>query len=270
MSMKSYLLHFKEYVDEFLNPVYRKNNYHIKTSEGHEFSRIYHWHIRKNAGTGFNLRFMSTACNSNIDVAKNIKDSAHRSGGRAEYGGKVFVSWNKRILESGNYFYGSSHIPHHKLSLPQNTFTLTTLRDPLSRVFSHYKMIHEYRMKNTYHPCMRVEGKWLGDSKTLSEFVRNMPKEHLMAQLYHYSSSYSLEEACERLGTVNFVSRVEDLDVRGFNELNRIIPSLNFKPGKIRSISMPSNCISPGEVDDLRQLLDLEYRFLKFAQPLLA
>lgn len=248
--------------------LFGKNNYHIGTSDGREYSRIYHWHIRKCAGTGFNLRFISTACNSNIDLAEKIRLAVHRSGGRAEYGGKVFASWNKRILESGNYFYGHSHIPYHQLSLPGNTFTLTTLRDPVSRVVSHYKMICKYSSMNIHHPCMRVEGQWLGSSGTLSEFDSNMPKKHLMAQLYHYSSSFSAEEACDCLASVNFVSRVEDLDAKGFSELNRIIPSLNFAPGKVRASSADSRLISSDDIDHLRELLDLEYRFLEAAAQL--
>lgn len=257
-----------ESVDEFIYPSLRRSNYKVLSNTGHEFSRIYHWHIRKCAGTGLNLRFISSACDWNLEEAKNIKSVVHRSGGRAEHNGKVFVSWNKRILESGNYFYGFSHFPCHLLNLPENTFTLTTLRDPVQRVISHYKMISEYKSKKIDHPCMRVEGRWLGDSGSLSEFVSNMPKNHLCAQVYHFSSSFSIDEAYEKISTVNFVSRVEDLDSKGFNELNKTIPALNFAPGKVRVSSHPKKLITSDEIHHLRELLDVEYRFLRLCHSL--
>ena len=43
-----------------------------------------------------------------------------------------------------------------------------------------------------------------------------MSKEHLFAQLFHYSSSYSVDEAIERIKPINFAENVENLNSVGY------------------------------------------------------
>jgi len=240
----------------------RLNNYKIISKDGSQYSRIYHSHIRKCAGTAFNHKFIGNSCNQEIKIIKKIYGDAAKNGGSSFHNGKAFVGWNKKLIESGNYFYAWSHIPMHNLKLPKNTFILTTFRDPVERVISHYKMIYEYYISNIDHPCMKTEGKWLGQDKTIIEFAKNMPKEHLFAQLFHYSSSYSVDEAIERIKTINFVANVENLNSVGYQTLMSILPSINLPSGKIREGSRKIY-VKSIERDSLRELLIGEYSFLE-------
>ena len=245
-----------------INPEYEKSNYKITSKDGSEYSRIYHSHIRKCAGTAFNYKFIGNSCNHDIKVIKKIYEDAARNGGRSSHNGKVFVGWEKRLIESGKYFYAWSHIPMHRLKIPQNTFIFTTFRDPIERVISHYRMIYEYYISNIDHPCMETEGKWLGKDKSVQEFAKNMPKEHLFAQLFHYSGSFSVDEAIDRIRKINFVANVEKLNSVGYQSLTSILPSISLPTGKIRESLKPFD-IKSTERDDLRELLIREYSFLE-------
>ena len=67
---------------------------------------------------------------------------------------------------------------------------------------------------------MIEEGKWLGINKTFNEFFQNMPKNHLMAELLHYSNSYSIDEAIENINSVDFISVSEKLNDSGYKNLS--------------------------------------------------
>ena len=71
------------------------------------------------------------------------------TGHRIISGGKVFIGWDQNNIENGKYFYAFSHIPHHKLKLPDNTFTITCVREPVDRLLSHYKMLLHFKKNNT-------------------------------------------------------------------------------------------------------------------------
>ena len=116
---------------------------------------------------------------------------------------------------------------------------------------------------------MKTEGKWLGDSKTITEFIDNMPKRHLMAQLYHYSESFSVEEALDALSTVNFISNVEDLNTTGYAALENIMPFIKLPPGKVRQNSTASMHISEDEKNYLKCKLITEYKFYHLSQGLI-
>ena len=79
-------------------------SYHIGTG----FKRIYFYHIRKAAGTSLNHIFLSLSGKNAQDVYKNLADVSRNH--RVIINGKIFVGWNKRLIESGNYFY--AFFPH--------------------------------------------------------------------------------------------------------------------------------------------------------------
>ena len=148
-------------------------------SIGDEYKRIYLFHIRKTGGTSLNQIFLGLGGEDGKDVYTKLAKTPNH---RVKSDDQLFVGWNKKLIESGNYFYAFSHIPKHKLILPNNTFTITFLRDPVKRVISHYKMLYYYQVNSINHPCMKTEGAWLGEC--FQDFLERIPYEHLLNQLY--------------------------------------------------------------------------------------
>jgi hypothetical protein len=75
---------------------------------------------------------------SGCNPASLYNQLATARGYRLLNGGMIYVGWDVDRINKGNYFYGFSHIPLHKLDLPEGTFTITCFRDPVKRVVSHY------------------------------------------------------------------------------------------------------------------------------------
>ncbi|MBL4663623.1 MAG: sulfotransferase family 2 domain-containing protein [Flavobacteriaceae bacterium] len=175
---------------------------------------IYHIHIRKTAGTTINFAFLSNAGVSNTE--QFYESIAHKPNHRQIKSSKIFVGWNVKLIEQGEYSFAFSHTPRHQLNLKPEVFTFTCLRDPVKRVVSHYNMLKYYQLNNIDHPIMKVEGKWLG--KSFDDFMVRMPKEHLLNQLYMFSSSCDLNEATDSLLSLNKIIYTENLKV-GLDEL---------------------------------------------------
>lgn len=216
------------------------------------YERIYFYHIRKTAGTSLNYAFLDHG----VDAPDQIYERLNAKG-RAQSGDKVFVR-RKYYIEKGLYYYGFSHIPYHELRLPSNTFTITTFRDPVRRVVSHYKMLRWYDREGIDHPCMEVEGEWLGDS--FRDFIEAMPKKHLFRQLYMFSPKYEVKEALENIKQLKFLMFVESMDA-DLDELQRQIEAeLTLRKKKV-SVAAPH--IEDNILADLRELLEPEYRLLE-------
>ena len=101
----------------------------------HGYKRIYFVHIRKTGGTSFNHMFLSL---SGEDSKSLYSQLCRTRENRILSNGLIYVGWNTRHINKGNYFYGFSHTPLHKLDLPNETFTVSCFRDPVRRVVSHY------------------------------------------------------------------------------------------------------------------------------------
>jgi len=111
-----------------------------------QYDRIYNFHIRKTGGKSVLFMFMANECQ---DYYKKYEELYTNIDHRIIINNKVFALWHPIILQQGNYYYGASHIPYHSLKLPDRTFTITCLSDPVDRIISHYKML--LRKKNIQH-----------------------------------------------------------------------------------------------------------------------
>ena len=100
--------------------------------------RIYFYHIRKASGTSVCRSFLSLGGEEPTAVEYRMAESFFP---RATSNGLVFATGNTKVLEDGNYFFASSHLPAHKISLPERTFTFTVFRDPVIRVISYYRYL---------------------------------------------------------------------------------------------------------------------------------
>lgn len=165
--------------------------------------------------------------------------------------GKVFVGWNKRLIEDGHYFYAFSHMPQHALRLPPNTFTITGFRDPVARVLSHYRMILEMKTNNIPHPSLKQEGHWVGGSFT--DFLRKMPREHLLNELYMFSKNFNVGEAFENIIKCSFVYFV-DTFAEDMRELSQQL-NIDLEPIHARKGVLPFQ-IRPSELLDAQKILE--------------
>ncbi|MFH1457243.1 MAG: sulfotransferase family 2 domain-containing protein [Patescibacteria group bacterium] len=188
-------------------------NYNIEGG----YKRIYHFHIRKTGGTSINNAFLSLGGKKGNEVYKKLYE---KNNSRLLSGNYVFVGWHKRLIRRGNYFYAFSHQPCHKISLPEKTFTFTCLRDPLNRIISHYKMLLEYKVNNINHPCMKKEGKWLGDN--FGNFLDNIPKNVLLNQVHMFSKKLDVDEAFNNIKNCSFFFFTENFE-QGMNELSKTL-----------------------------------------------
>jgi hypothetical protein len=173
--------------------------------------------------------------------------------------GRGFVGWNKKLIEKGNYFYGFSHEPFHQLRLPPRTFTLTCFRDPFERIFSHYRMLREYRREEVNHPCMETEGAWLQDPGGFDEFLNRIPPEHLMRQLYMFSKTFDIQEALENVNKINLIlwTNFTQTEVDRFNLIFRT----NLKVSHRRMTSYQER-LGEKSKNTAMGLLQKEYTFL--------
>jgi hypothetical protein len=100
-------------------------------------NRIYHYHVRKTAGTSLDSSFWGLGgavveAASRREVTEAIEpNEPHRR----------FVRHDPALIAQGDYFYASSHLPMHQVIVPPDTFTVTILRDPAARVISYYRYL---------------------------------------------------------------------------------------------------------------------------------
>jgi hypothetical protein len=179
------------------------------------YKRIYLVHIRKTGGTSLNHMFLSYW---NNDPEKLYQQLANNPTHRIISNGIIYTGWNRTIINKGNYYYGFSHIPVHKLDLPPSTFTITCFRDPVKRVISHYNMLMYYKNNNIYHPMMKTEKHWLGNN--FNDFINRIPKKHLLNQLYMFSSNFDIEEAIDNINGLSHYFFTEFFS-EGIEELNK-------------------------------------------------
>ncbi len=167
---------------------------------------IYHVHIRKTGGTSINIAFLSNQTKQ--DGAALFRDLAKKRNNRILRDKKVFVGWNLPLINQGDFSFAFSHAPLHQLTLPAWAIIFTCLRDPVKRVISHYNMLKGYQINKIDHPCMKNEGPWLGSS--FSNFLDNIPRKHLLNQLYMFSKTFEINEALDNLLSLDKIIYNED------------------------------------------------------------
>ena len=217
---------------------------------------IYHVHIRKTAGTTINFAFLSNANQDNVETFYG--ELSKKRNQRMVSNSKVFVGWNDTLLNEGNYSYGFSHTPLHALNLPTNIFKFTCLRDPVKRVISHYNMLMHFQKNKINHPCMKTEGKWLGNS--ILDFVSLSPKYAMLNQLYMFSKRFDINEASDELSKLDCIMFTEKLS-EGLKRLEKstgwLLPISNQKKYNHKEL------ISQDQMQKIKELLKPEYTLLE-------
>ena len=218
------------------------------------WKRIYHYHVRKTGGTSINHMFLLLADEHRSDLYEDLGNNLIHRVIAEPY---VFVGWNAGLIEKGAYSFAFSHIPEHSINIPDNTYKFTCLRDPVERIVSHYKMVKNYVENNIPHPMIRRESEWLGEN--IIDFVQNMPDEHLFNQLYMFSSNINVEEALEKLASLDRVLMTESLALGVDALANDLL--LTLQPQHVRRAKNKVS-MTASELEILRETLDNEYNLL--------
>lgn len=181
-----------------------------------KFKRIYHFHIRKSAGTSVNVAFWRLAGKELKDVGRSSLIVTDRH---------VFVRHNRELIARGEYFFANSHASFWQLKLPEGTYTFTILRDPVARLYSLYRYYHfnvhhkDAPILDPMNASVRKYESWLGNS--FMDFLELLPRQHLENQLYMFSETFDIDEAVFNVQKLNKFYFQEDLDVLA-TELSQI------------------------------------------------
>jgi hypothetical protein len=203
--------------------------------------RIYHFHVRKTAGSSLDAAFWALGGTSVERVSKS-----QAAGKTVRGNGLGFVFHDAELIAKGDYFFASSHDPAYRLQVPPETHTVTILRDPLARAVSYYsyllwaranprayeaepfvdRLLREGRFLDGRLPYFRRQlsrsrgespiralglgrRKPRGTDKTFANFLTLAPPRHLMAQLHMFSPRMDPEEAAENALSCSTVSFTE-------------------------------------------------------------
>lgn len=233
----------------------RRLNYQFKIRFYGDCQRIYHHHIRKTAGTSLNAAFWNLV---GLDLRQTGRLIQIRKNGL------VFAHNDCDLINQGNYFYASSHQPAYRLCLPDKTFTITILRDPLERLISYYRYLSF--VKNDpgaaeYEPFFGLnlwEAECLGNS--FEDFLSQVPKHDLLTQLFMFSENYDVDEATDRILQCSAICFTETF-TQDFEQLRRRLhlPLVEQREHSIQH----SIHITDRELDYARDALRAEYKLIE-------
>ena len=219
-----------------------------------DYRRIYHFHIRKSAGTSVNAAFWRLGGKGLTEAGR---DSLMVS---AKY---VFVRHNRDLIRGGAYHYANSHAPYWEFELPPQTFTFTVFRDPLQRLISQYRYYHF----NAHHPEAHLLDPmnanvityigWLGNS--FGDFLDRYPEKYRQNQLYTFSEKLDIDEAIMNARKLTRIYFHDELPVLA-EELGTIIGQ-NLELTRERAFPVTAGAITPEEEAKARQLLRNEQEF---------
>lgn len=225
------------------------------------YERIYHFHIRKTAGSSLNFAFRNAILDGFPATEKN---AAFFRRNWAVHAGRVYITHNKYLIERGEYFYGDGHAAFHEVNIPPNTFMITILRDPLRRILSHYRMLMHWKHNGIDHPAKGKEQAYLGTS--FADFLDRVPRNHLMRQLYMFSERMDVAEAVENISKMNFIMMTESFS----QHLQRLGSLLQLDLRPFAEKASYGAVDEPGarERERLAGLLAPEYELLRAVAPL--
>ncbi|MGH8920351.1 MAG: hypothetical protein ACRD0H_18805, partial [Actinomycetes bacterium] len=183
---------------------------------GHE--RVYQYHIRKSAGTSLVYAFFALAGEDPPEVERRLPARHFTTSGSS-----VFVEHDKRLSNRGNYFFGSSHIPAWDLDVPEGSFTVTVLRDPVDRVRSLWKYLRDPGSDTGYaFPAPPEQRRWAADG--FEAFLERVPAFHLLNQIHMFSRRGSVDEAAAQIRALSCVLRTD----RFADDLSRLGQALRL------------------------------------------
>ena len=229
-----------------------------KLAEGYHFpegyKRVYCHHIRKTAGTSLWLSFMALGGEDPLEVYRRLtRDKLNRTVS----GGYSFAIFHRRLLAEGAYFFGRSHRPAESQPLPPRTFTVTILRDPVSRVRSYFDYLVNGDPPGMPRPVGPGE-RSLADGG-FDRFLDRVPQRHLLTQLLTFSERYDVSEAVDRVAACSSIFFTED-----FGEGMAALATRLDLPLEVRRdrVTGERSDLTAAQVERVRAMLEPEYQLL--------
>jgi hypothetical protein len=214
--------------------------------------RVYCYHVRKTAGTSLGFSFLALGDEDPLEVWRRMTTSRLR---RTVSGPYAFAAYVPFVLSEGAYFFGRSHRSYDDQPLPEGTFTVTVLRDPLDRVHSYFDYL--------------VAGDWLGRlggrerrraTGGFDAFLERVPDRNLLNQLATFSKQLDISEAVERIAGCSCVLSTSNFS-RGLADLGRRL-ELPLAEHRVR-VTTTRSSLSEEQRDRLLVRLQPEYEFLR-------
>lgn len=224
------------------------------------YTHVYLYHVRKTAGTALNHCFFSLSGEEPAAIYRRLTGSG---GNFAIAGDKIFVIWNKELIERGYFHYAASHYPMHEIALPPGTFTITCLRDPDDRMISLYRMYLDLAQNERKAPAWFFrERHWMGDS--FSDFLERLPREMVQQQLYMFSRSFAIDEAIANVASCSHVMVMEEF-TSGLQQLNT---KLGLQLPNVAGVRRSETEFEPTEpeLEALRRMVSAEHQLVRWAR----
>jgi hypothetical protein len=234
--------------------------YGKSTFRMNRYRHVYLYHVRKTAGTALNHCFFSLSGEEPAALYRRITASG---GDFAIAGDKIFVIWNKELIERGYFHYAASHYPMHEITLPPGTFTITCLRDPVDRMISLYRMYLDLAQDERNAPAWFFrERHWMGDS--FSDFIERLPREMVQQQLYMFSRSFDIDEAIANVASCSHVMVMEEF-AKGLEQLNT---KLGLRLPNVAGVRRSETEFEPAEpeLEALRRMVSAEDKLVRWAR----
>jgi hypothetical protein len=244
---------WRSQVELVTDPTYRR------LAQGFSFpggdQRVYCHHVRKTAGTSLFLTFLALGGEDPVAVWRRITSSRLQ---RTISGAHGFASNDRRVLAEGAYLFGRSHRPFGEQPLPPRTFTVTILRDPLSRVHSYYDYLVAGDEPGT-------PGRVAGRERRLAlggfdDFLDQVPLEGLLTQLSMFSPRLDVSEAVDRIAGCSSVFFTEDFSDGVARLAQRL--DLPLEPRRER-VTARRSTLTSRQRDRLAARLEPEYELLR-------
>jgi hypothetical protein len=218
------------------------------------WDRVYHFHVRKSAGTSLNYGFFALGGEDPHAVEERLVRShftlSHGYG---------FVSNHNRLIESGRYVFATSHKPYWALDLPPRTYTITVLRDPVQRVLSLYHYLSAPTSDDGYAFAASSGERRLA-AHGIDRFLDEIPTRLLLNQVRMFSSSCHVEEAATVVRSLSCVIGTDTFDAQ-VGRLGETL-GLDLPVRRERSTGATRRPVPPSVIQRLQEMVRPEYAFL--------
>jgi hypothetical protein len=219
--------------------------------------RVYLFHVRKTAGTSLARSFFALGGEDPDAVERRIGSSLLS---RTKSGPYVFTC-GRGTLGGGDYFFGWSHMAGHRLRLPDRTFTIALLREPVARVLSYYRYLiaGDAAQSDVTWRVQPDERALAGDS--FASFLENIPGELLLNQLYMFSPRFDVTEAADKILECSAIMMTESYE-RDLRCLALVLAlPLEHRHDRITAVTKVP--VGQEQLDILRDRLAAEYELLE-------